>query len=156
MLIFYLSSRTFSHCVQIPFWWLISVFLFHFWQSLSICFCKDKWSFKKLNKKIQVNELFSFVVILLSIKMQMLPGILQNSWIKRMQTTLVIFFFFWYYAELFLSSFSKFPAVLHFLNGNLHHKYAMQRRHNNELEESITFNSLAKYKESVWSNLLQN
>lgn len=39
----------------------------------------------KLNeKKIQVNELFSFVIILLSIKMQMLSGILQNSWIKSM------------------------------------------------------------------------
>lgn len=47
----------------------------------------------KLNEKnIQVNELYSFgfAVILLSIKMQMSSGILQNSWIKKMQTTLVV------------------------------------------------------------------
>lgn len=50
------------------------IFLFHFWQGFSVCFCKDKWSFNEVKwKETQVNELFSFgfVVIQLSINMQM-------------------------------------------------------------------------------------
>lgn len=69
------------------------IVLFHFWQGFSVRFCKDKWSFNEVKwKETQVNELFSFgfVVIQLSIKMQMLSGILQNSWTKMMQTTLVV------------------------------------------------------------------